>query len=162
MSARTKNLFESAVSRARVIRQGDIVQVVIDGGGAFVTFTQEFRMAQKWASSRIATGNMVTDRGRFFEQIGTLVSRPGSMVSTRGSGKYVENLVRAMNQGGYELSEWMLTPELKAIARAHLQGPEPKVRDAAEEAPSEAPEADDDVSPDVEAQPRDGAGRRSP
>lgn len=118
---RTLTLFESAVSRARVIRQGDIVQVVIDGGGAFVTFTQEFMQAQKWAQSKPATGNVVTDRGRLFERIGTLISRPGSMLSTRGHGKYVENLARSMNQTGYDLGEWMLPPELKDISRAHLR-----------------------------------------
>src|SRR3546814_19998561 len=64
---------------------------------------------------------MITDRGRFFEQIGTLVSRPGSVVSTRGHGKYVENLVRAMNQAGYDIGEWMLPPELKDLATAHLK-----------------------------------------
>jgi hypothetical protein len=121
MPQRVLNLFESAVSRLRVIRQGDITQVVIDGGGAFVTFTQEFHQAQKWASPKPATGNMITDRGRFFEQIGTLVSRPGSMVSTRGHGKYIEALVRAMNQAGYDIGEWMLPPDLKGIATAHLR-----------------------------------------
>src|SRR3546814_18247766 len=75
MPQRTLNLFESATSRARVIRQGEIVQIVIDGGGAFVTFMQEFNLAKKWATPKTATGNMITDRGRFFEQIGTLVSR---------------------------------------------------------------------------------------
>src|SRR3546814_13685356 len=64
---------------------------------------------------------MITDRGRFFEQIGTLVSRPGSMVSTRGPGKYVENLVRARNQAGYDIGEWMLPPELKGLTTAHLK-----------------------------------------
>ncbi|NGY04669.1 hypothetical protein [Solimonas terrae] len=121
MAKRDLNLFESATSRARVIRQGEIVQVVIDGGGAFVTFMQEFNQAKKWATPKTASGNMITDRGRFFEQIGTLVSRPGSMVGTRGSGKYVENLVRAMNQAGYDIGEWMLPPELKDLATAHLK-----------------------------------------
>ncbi len=52
---RSVNLFESALSRARVIRQEDIVQVVIDGG-AFVIVSQEFLQAQKWASPKAATG----------------------------------------------------------------------------------------------------------
>src|SRR3546814_3686766 len=62
MPQRTLNLFESATSRARVIRQGEIVQIVIDGGGAFVTFMQEFNLAKKWATPKTATGNMITDR----------------------------------------------------------------------------------------------------
>lgn len=156
MAQRTLNLFESAVSRARVIRQGEIVQVVIDGGGAFVTFTQEFHQAQKWATPKTATGNMITDRGRFFEQIGTLISRPGSMVGTRGHGKYVEQLARKMLQGGYDIGEWMLPPELKDLATAHLKtAPPPKK--PAEETPAAPPapgtgtppaaDADDDDTP---------------
>lgn len=157
---RTLSLFESAVSRARVIRQGDIVQVVIDGGGAFVTFTQEFQQAQKWAAAKPATGNMVTDRGRLFEQIGTLVSRPGSMVGTRGHGKYVEALVRAMNQAGYELSEWMLPPELKKIATAHLQPSAPR-RTADGAVPTAGPDEDADGEADANAPPPRGDGSRA-
>lgn len=133
MPQRTLNLFESATSRARVVRQGEIVQIIVDGGGAFVTFMQEFNQAKKWAMPKTATGNMITDRGRFFEQIGTLVSRPGSMVSTRGHGKYVENLVRAMLQAGYDIGEWMLPPELKDLATAHLKTM-PKRKSAADDA----------------------------
>ncbi len=111
--ARTLNLFESATSRGRVIRQGDIVQIVIDGGGALVTTAQDFRVAQKWAQSKPASGNLVTDRGRLFEQLGSLVSRPGTIVQTRGNAKQLEQLARLMRQGGYDLGEWMLPPELK-------------------------------------------------
>jgi hypothetical protein len=145
MSKRPLNLFESAVSRARVIRQGELTQVVIDGAGAFVTLTQEFHQAQKWATPKTATGNMTTDRGRFFEQIGTLVSRPGSFVSTRGHGKYVESLVRKMLQAGYDIGEWMLPPELKDLATAHLktmpkaQAPDEAPNEASNEAPIDAP-----------------------
>ncbi len=110
---RAETLFEAAVKRIRVMRQGDLVQLVIDGGGALVTTTQEFMQAQKWASSKTATGNTVTDRGRLLEQIGPLVSRPGSMLSTRGHTKQIEALAKLMKQGGYDLGEWMLPPELK-------------------------------------------------
>ena len=151
MSKRALNLFESAVSRARVVRQGEIVQVVIDGGGAFVTFTQEFHQAQKWASPKTASGNMITDRGRFFEQIGTLISRPGSMVSTRGSGKYVENLARAMLQAGYDIGEWMLPPELKDLATAHLKTM-PKPKSAADDKVAGA-DGDDHAADDADDEP---------
>jgi hypothetical protein len=126
---RSESLFEAALKRIRVIRQGDIVQLVIDGGGALVTTTQEFIQAQKWASSRTATGNVVTDRGRLLEQIGPLISRPGSMLSTRGNAKQVEALARLMKQGGYDLGEWMLPPELK-----NPQIPQPVKQPAADKA----------------------------
>src|SRR3546814_18119927 len=131
MPQRTLNLFESATSRARVIRQGEIVQIVIDGGGAFVTFMQEFNLAKKWATPKTATGNMITDRGRFLEQIGTLVSRPGSMVSPRGNGKYVATLVSAMNLAGYDSGEWMMPPALKDLATGHQKSLPPRSADAA-------------------------------
>jgi hypothetical protein len=127
--ARTETLLEAALKRIRVIRQGDIVQLVIDGGGALVTTTQEFMQAQKWASSKTATGNIVTDRGRLLEQIGPLISRPGSMLSTRGNAKQVEALAKLMKQGGYDLGEWMLPPELK---NPQVPQPEPAKPKAAE------------------------------
>ena len=117
----TLSLFESAMKRARIMRQGEIVQIVVDGGGAFVTTLQEFMPVQKWAQSRASTGNGISDRGRMFERISILISRPGSMVTTRGSEKYIEHLARLMNQAGYELSEWMLPPALKDITREHLK-----------------------------------------
>ena len=111
--ARTFSLFESAVSRMRVMRQGDIVQLVIDGGGALVTSTQDFIQAQKWASSKPASGNMITDRGRMLERLSVLVARPGSVLGTQGNAKQLAGLCKLMSQGGYDLAEWMLPPELK-------------------------------------------------
>ncbi|MES0872449.1 hypothetical protein [Sinimarinibacterium thermocellulolyticum] len=133
MVKRTETLLESALKRIRVIRQGDIVQLVIDGGGALVTTTQDFLQAQKWASTKPATGNLVTDRGRLLEQIGALVSRPGSMVSTRGNAKQVEALAKLMKQGGYDLSEWMLPPELK-----NPQIPQPEQKPPSAPPPTDA------------------------
>ena len=131
--ARSESLFEAALKRIRVIRQGDIVQLVIDGGGAMVTTTQEFMQAQKWASSKTATGNIVTDRGRLLEQIGPLVARPGSMLGTRGNAKQVEALAKLMKQGGYDLGEWMLPPELKNPQIPQPEPPKPKPAAPAED-----------------------------
>lgn len=130
--ARTLTLLEAALLRMRVIRQGDLVQIVIDGGGALVTTTMEFMQAQKWAQRKPATGNMVSDRGRFLEQITVLISRPGSIASTRGNARQVEGLARLMKQGGYDLNEWMLPPELKNLGHPRAEPPKPR---AAEQAP---------------------------
>lgn len=124
--ARTLTLFEAATSRARIVRQGDIVQIIIDGGGAMVTTTQEFLQAQKWAARKPATGNMISDRGRFLEQITLLISRPGSMATTRGHARQVERLAQQMKQGGYDLNEWMLPPELKNPGHPQPEPPKPK------------------------------------
>lgn len=111
--AAQKNLFEAATGQARVIKQGDLIQIVIDGGGAFVTTLEEFMPARKWAERKAASGNRVTDRGRFFEQIAVLISRPGTQAATRGPIKAVEALARKMKAGGYELGDWALPPELR-------------------------------------------------
>lgn len=114
--ANTLNLFDSAFKRARVVRQGDLTQVIIDGGGAFVVMTQDFMQVRKWAQSKTASQNAMTDRARVFEQFGVLISRPGTQAVTRGHNVQLEKLARAMKQGGYDLGEWALPPELKHIA----------------------------------------------
>lgn len=111
------SLFDSATRGARIIKQGEIFCLVLDGGGAMIGFMQDLHAAQKWAQSKPSCGNRVTDRGRFLEQIPTLVARPGSFVSTRGSEKLIEKVARGMRAGGYDLSEWMLPPELKNMGR---------------------------------------------
>lgn len=109
----TATLYDSATKRARVVRQGDIVCYIVDGGGAMVMASQDFVQAQKWATAKPASGNALTDRARFLEQVPALVSRPGSMLPTRGSERSVERLAKAMRQAGYDLNEWQLPPEIK-------------------------------------------------
>lgn len=115
--ARVLSLYEMATGKGRVIRQGEIVQVVMDGAGAFVCGAQDFMVAQKWAMSRTGSSNAVTDRGRFIEKIEVLIARPSSFVSTRGSSVPVERLAKAMKQAGYDLKEWGVPIEvIKALA----------------------------------------------
>lgn len=140
--ARTLSLFESATSRGRVIRQGDLTQIVIDGGGALVTPTLDFRVAQRWGQAKPASGNLITDRGRFFEKLSCLISRTGTNVPTRGNAKQLEGLARQMMQAGYDLAEWALPQELKSIGRPDLEplAPKPKAAEAAED--DEVPRSD--------------------
>ena len=108
-----RTLFESATSRGRIVRQGDLACIVMDGGGAVVVSSQDLVLAQKWAQSRPPSGNLLTDRGRFLDQISVLISRPGSQQPTRGNDRQIERLARSMKQAGYDLSEWQLPPEMK-------------------------------------------------
>lgn len=110
--ARSITLFEAATGKGRVLRQGEIVQVIMDGAGAFVCAATDFMVAQRWAMTRPGSGNTVTDRGRFIEKIEVLVSRPNSFVSTRGSSVPVERLAKAMKQAGYNLKEWNISREV--------------------------------------------------
>ena len=132
-----RTLFEAATARGRVIRQGDIACIVMDGAGSVIVFMQEFVGAQKWAQSRVPTSNLLSDRARFLDQFTTVVARPGSVQTTRGNDRQLEKLVRAMLAVGYDLNEWTLPVELKAIGHAKPPPPQP-VKDADGASKSEA------------------------
>lgn len=117
---RTMNLFESIASKGRVMRTGDIVQLVMDGAGAFVCTAPDFMTAQKWAQGRPSSTNMVTDRGRFIEKIEVLIARPNSFVATRGSQEPLTRLAKTMKMSGFDMGEWMLTPEVKEALKPKL------------------------------------------
>lgn len=143
MTGKTKTLFESFSSRARVAKQGNIAMIVVDGGGAMIVPMDEFMVAHKWAQSKPASGNAVSDRGRFLEQFTVMVSRPGSFAGTRGNQRQLYKLAKQMLAAGHDLGEWMLPPELKG---PKLVDPDALVVKAkpAEEAPAEAPPSEAD------------------
>lgn len=118
--ARTISLYDAATSRGRLIRQGEIVQLVMDGAGAFVCSAQDFMTAQKWAQAKTASTNLITDRGRFIEKIEILIARPNSFVATRGSQEPLTRLAKAMKMSGYDMGEWMLPPEVKEALKPKL------------------------------------------
>ncbi|MFA5938628.1 MAG: hypothetical protein WC809_04660 [Sinimarinibacterium sp.] len=140
--ASKQNLFEAATAQARVIKQGDLVQIVIDGGGALVTTLEEVSQARKWAERKAASGNRVTDRGRFFEQIATLISRPGTQAATRGNIKAVEGLARKMKAGGYDIGEWALPPELRFMQTGEEDPREIKKKSELKDAPGDTGKPD--------------------
>lgn len=123
MATKARNLFEAATSRGRVLRQGEIACIVMDGGGSMIVTAQELMGAQKWAQSRLPTSNLLSDRARFLDQFSVLVSRPGSLQSTRGNERQLEKLAKAMLGAGYDLGEWTLPPELKSIGHAPSKNP---------------------------------------
>lgn len=115
--ARTLTLLDVVQQRLRTIRQGDIAQLVVDGGGAMVVTSQELAQAQKWAQRKSASGNAMTDRARYLDQITVMISRPGSMLPTRGHVQALEKLAKQMMQAGYDINEWALPPELRGLGR---------------------------------------------
>lgn len=131
--ARVLSLYEMAASKGRVIRQGEIVQMVMDGAGAFVCSAQEFVTAQKWGMSRTGSGNITTDRGRLLDKIEVLISRPNSFVSTRGSSVPIERLAKAMKQAGYDLKEWNITRDVIALIEKRPDQTPPMKKAAPEE-----------------------------
>lgn len=112
---RPRSLYDSALARGRVVRHLDIVCLIVDAGGAMVMPMAEFQAAQKWAASRIASGNVLSDRSRFLERVLTVVSRPGSLVPTRGNNRQIEAVARSMRAAGYDLGEWSLPAEIKKL-----------------------------------------------
>lgn len=137
--ARSLSLYETATNKGRVIRQGEIVQVVMDGAGAFVCAAQDFMVAQKWGMARTGSGNVTTDRGRLIEKIEVLISRPNSFVSTRGSSVPIERLAKSMKQAGYDLKEWNIARDIiESIEARPGQSPAPTKKAAPEEPPESA------------------------
>ena len=121
MSTKQKTLFEGFIFRARVVKQGDIAMIVLDGGGALIVAMDEYLTANKWAQSKMSSGNMVTDRGRFLDQFTAMVARPGSFLGTKGNGRQLYKLVRAMRAAGHGMDDWMVPMELKG---AKLEDPD--------------------------------------
>lgn len=139
MVAKQKTLFEAFSQRARCAKQGNVVMIVVDGGGATVVYTDEFLGAQKWANSKLSSGNVVTDRGRFLEQFQVMVARPGSFCSTKGNDRQLFKMAKAMRAAGHDLGEWALPPELKVNKLVDPDDIKAKPKAApAEQAPAEA------------------------
>ena len=138
--ARTISLYDGATAKGRVIRQGEIIQMVMDGSGAFVCSAQDFMVAQKWAQAKTASTNLLTDRGRFIEKIEVLIARPNSVISTRGSSRPLTMMAKQMRQAGYDLSEWVLPHDVKEALKTPIDLPRPKSEPAEPEPPPSPPE----------------------
>jgi hypothetical protein len=152
MSTPPRNLFEGATARGRVIRQGDLACLVMDGGGMMIVWMQDMVQAQKWAQSRPATANLLSDRARFLDQFSVLVSRPGSLQSTRGNDRQLERLAKSMLAAGYDLAEWTLPVECKSLGhKAAPSAPARKSVDDAAAPPDAAPKPADAPATDREA-----------
>ena len=147
MATQARNLFEAATGRGRVLRQGNIACIIMDGNGAVVTYMQDFAQARKWAQSKLPTSNLLSDRARFLDQFQVLVSRPGSIQATRGNQQQLEKLVKEMLAGGYDLSEWTLSAELKMMGRA--PPPQFNKKSPPAEGGVEAPASESDPTDDV-------------
>lgn len=143
MASAARNLFEAATSRGRVLRQGEVACIVMDGGGSMIVFAQELMGAQKWAQSRLPTSNLLNDRARFLDQFTVLVSRPGSLQSTRGNDRQLEKMAKAMLGAGYDLAEWTLPPEIKSIGH----GPAPSNKSPRKASDDDAGKAADGDTP---------------
>ena len=130
-----KTLYESGLRNAQIHRVGDITEIIFDGAGAVATSTLDFKTVQRWAMSRLPSGNAVRDRGAVLARLETCVVRRGtSIATTQGSNKPLLTLVKAMKKAGINLSEWSIPPAVQA----ELAG-----KPAADDEPEEQAEADE-------------------
>lgn len=116
MVQQARNLFDAATARGRVVKQGDIACIIMDGNGAVIVSMQDFQQAQKWAQSKLPSANLLSDRARFLDQFSVLVSRPGSVQATRGNDRQLARLAKSMSSAGYDLGEWTLPPQLRRVS----------------------------------------------
>lgn len=123
MAMKEATVFESAMRGMRHSKHGRVVQIVADGNGACVVLDVEFNAAQKWGMGRTSAGNPGSDRTKIFDQLTTLIARPGSFVTTRGNDKPIEDIARFMQSAGFDLNDWGLPPSVKAL---FSKGPAPK------------------------------------
>ena len=144
------SLLDSALRRVQVRKAGEVTLIVFDGLGAVATDTLGFRSAERWAFSRISSGNVVRDRTTFLERLETAIVRRGtSVTTTHGTSRGVAGLAKKMKQAGYNLSEWQLTQAAKDI----LEPPAEDKTEADADAESADNEHADDPTP-IEVTPR--------
>jgi hypothetical protein len=110
------SLYQSACQKLRVSRIGPLTQLVVDGQGLALCLTADFSPVEKWAKSKTSGPNATIDMGKMIEKLDVVVARPGtSFVSTRGSTKPLESIVKAIRAAGMDLKEFQLPPELKNL-----------------------------------------------
>mgnify|MGYP004367891181 CR=1 FL=1 len=152
------SLLDSALRRAQIRKAGEITLIIFDGLGAVATDTLGFRSAERWAFSRISSGNIVRDRSTFLERLETAIVRRGTSITTsHGTSRGLAGLAKKMKQAGYNLSEWTIPQAAKDI----LDPPEEKKGDEPEEAVCEADAEDDDPTPIEVDRRKDTLDRRS-
>ena len=139
-----KNLYDSGLRRAQVHRVGDITEIVFDGAGAVAATTLDFKTVQRWAVSRLPSGNAIRDRGTVLARLETCVVRRGtSIASTQGSNKPLLALVKAMKKAGINLSEWSIPPavltELESKSSADDEAEAQATEAATDEPPAYTP-----------------------
>ncbi|MBR9813702.1 hypothetical protein GYB61_07575, partial [bacterium] len=110
-----KTLYESGLRNAQIHRVGDITEIIFDGAGAVATSTLDFKTVQRWAMSRLPSGNAVRDRGAVLARRDTsLVRRCTSIATTQGINKPLLTLVKSMKTAGIHLSAWSIQPAVQS------------------------------------------------
>lgn len=148
----SQNLLDSGLRRAQIRRSGDVTLIVFDGLGAVATDALGFRGAQRWAQSRIASGNPTRDRTSVLERLETAIVRTGTAVTTtHGTARGIATLAKAMKQAGFNLKDWSIP---KAVLEDIDARPDMSGRQSRDDDEPETPPEDDDTPEPIAVDPR--------
>ncbi|MBL6752040.1 MAG: hypothetical protein ISP90_16085 [Nevskia sp.] len=107
-----KNALQSAQGGAQTRRFREFVIAHFDGEGAISVPNTVWIPAAAWASSRMASGNRLRDRGLLIQRLDVFVTRRGtSIASTTGAHLRLAKLRDAMKSEGVDVKEWNFPPD---------------------------------------------------
>lgn len=134
-----KSVMDNVLSAGgRVTRAGDMAVVYMQGA-AFATSAQEFQQAQQWARSKPGHDIPHRDRQAFIARFETIIGRNGSGIATKGGNKVLSRIVKAMEQMGLTVDDWMIPPNLDMDEIEVKKKDKPAEEAATEEVPPEKP-----------------------
>ena len=137
-----KSIMDNVLANGgRVTRAGDLAVVYMQAA-SFATTAQDFQQAQQWARSKPGHEIPHKDRQAFIARFETIIGRNGSGIATKGSNKVLSRVVKAMEQMGMTVDDWMIPKnldqdeiEIKKKDKPEATAPEP----APEKEPSQNP-----------------------
>lgn len=107
-----KSIMDNVLSNGgRVTRAGDLAVVYMQSG-AFASTVQDFQQAQQWARSKPGHEIAHKDRQAFIARFETIIGRNGSGIATKGGNKVLSRIVKAMEQMGLTVDDWMIPDNL--------------------------------------------------
>ena len=134
-----KSVMDNVLSAGgRVTRAGDMAVVYMQGA-AFATSAQEFQQAQQWARAKPGHEIPHRDRQAFIARFETIIGRNGSGIATKGGNKVLSRIVKAMEQMGLTVDDWMIPPNLDMDEIEVKKKDKPEEGAAADEVPPEKP-----------------------
>ena len=109
-----KSIMDNVLANGgRVTRAGDLAVVYMQGS-AFATTAVDFQAAQQWARSKPGHELPHKDRQVFIARFETIIGRNGSGIATKGSNKVLQRVVKAMEQMGLTVDDWMIPDNIDA------------------------------------------------
>jgi hypothetical protein len=135
-----KSIMDNVLSAGgRVTRAGDLAVVYMQGC-SFATTAADFQQAQQWARSKPGQELVHRDRQAFIARFETIIGRNGSGIATKGGNKVLSRIVKAMEQMGLTVDDWMIPANLDVDEIEVKKKPKPEDEVVAVDAPVEKPD----------------------